>query len=137
MGDYDFVNPYDDEDCAACEKEGSPCLRCAADANGVDGPGKFGGQRLLLPASTDPNVFMSMIFWMNQHPTETVGIRLVPFEPPTRPVLDLNICALGLLGRSYVGSLGPTTNRDTVFLPVNVTAPIDIRTAELAVIPTN
>lgn len=113
---YTYENPYKDEGCEQCEEHGSPCIGCADDAKGVDGPGHLNGSRLLLPGQSDPNIFRTMLYWVNQHPTETVGIRLVPFSQPKVPVFDINVCSLGLLGRQYTGVLREDTNVSTVFV---------------------
>lgn len=114
------IDPYAEEDeCMPCEEHGVPCLRCAHDLNGVNGPGFYKKQRLLLPADTHPNVFRSMVYWMNQHPTEIVGIRLAPFtDNIAENLTDVNIASLGLLGRTYVPTLSTRFNKETLFIPM-------------------
>lgn len=131
----ELINAYGDDECDVCVKSGGLCLNCADIANGTKGPGMVNGMRVLLPASTNPNVFRSMVYWMNHHPTELVAIRLVPYTQPLIPVFDLNIVSLGLLGRSFIGSLGPDTNKETVYIPVQLRhandPPFDLTTNQI------
>ena len=120
---HTFVNPYADEECSKCETHGTPCLSCAEESNGVNGPGMVDGRRVLTPASTHPNVFMSMVYWWNNHPMETIAVRLVPYVNPTAPFFDINITALGMLGRGFGGTLGLSTNKSTVYIPIPTSEP--------------
>ena len=119
--EYTFENPYTSTDeCEDCKTHGTPCLDCAEECNGVDGPGFYEGRRLLLPATTKPNIFRSMVYWWNHHQAEYVSIRLTPLKQPTVPVFDSNIANLGLIGRGFGGTLGYDTNQDTVYIPVQI-----------------
>ena len=45
---------------------------------------------------------------------------MVPYDTPSVPVFDINIASLGLLGRSFCGTLGPDTNANTVYIATQI-----------------
>jgi hypothetical protein len=113
-----WVNPYAREECDECAAHGDPCLACSEDRRGTDGPGHdTDGVRTLLLVHTHPNVFRSMIYWVNNHLSEKVALALtrVGSMPVTENFFDVNVAALGMIGRANVPTLSVDQNAETMF----------------------
>jgi hypothetical protein len=113
-----WVNPYAREGCDECAAHGSPCLVCSEDKHGTEGPGyDSDGVRTLLLVHTHPNVFRSMIYWMNNHLSEKVALSLVRVtgRPVGENFFDVNVASLGMLGRSGVPTLSVDRDIETMF----------------------
>jgi hypothetical protein len=113
-----LIDPYTEiDECLRCAKHGTPCIPCADDAHGTKGPGFRNGIRVLPLVHLDPNICRTMIYWWNAHPREIVAIlqAALPGVSVVENMFDVNVAALGMLGRSHLPTLSTDHNVITMF----------------------
>ena len=119
----ELVNPYtEQEDCKQCATHGLPCLKCADAEHGTKGPGYLHGVRTLPLVNLDPNICRTMMYWWNAHPTEPVSLlqTKLPDVELVENMFDVNVSALGMLGRTHVPTLRTDHNLLTMFFNSHV-----------------